>query len=423
MQPPPPPDAAPLDEDAGRLAKAGYPFTPGVSADPFSDDWKIAAYLQAQYESHDDSQNQQRQGGALLNQDRFLLRRGRIKITRDWEYGQLIVELDGNTKSGPAVRVQKAEASLIYRRSHDKDQPPLAQLTLGQFDLPFGFEMTYVPKVRWFMERSTASRALFPSEPDVGVRLSGGVGFARYSVAVTNGEPLDEKSGFALQDPNSNKDITARLGAETKQSSKVVVAGGVSWNVGRGYHPGPDATKNSVQWQDTNESNTIDPGELFGVTGNVAKPAATFRRWGVAADLELLVQTSLGASMLYGEVVVASDLDRGLFIADPIQTGDKLRELGYYLAFTQEITRYGVVGFRYDVYDPNSDILEKRAGKLLPSSQQITTYSPMLGLVLPDHARLIFQWDIVDDYLARDSRGVPVDFKNNAWTLRLQVTP
>src|SRR4029079_12311508 len=129
---------------------------------------------QPQYESHQDSVDQHAQGGALLNQNRFLLRRGRFRITHDWEWAQVILEVDGNTRSGPAMRLQKAEASLIYGRSKDRDQPPLAQLTIGQFDLPFGFEVAYVPKVRWFMERTQASRALFPGEPDVGVRFSGG---------------------------------------------------------------------------------------------------------------------------------------------------------------------------------------------------------------------------------------------------------
>src|SRR5262249_54310670 len=159
-----------------------------------------SGYLQAQYEAHQDSTDQLRQGGVLLNQDRFLLRRGRFKVTHDWEYAQVIVEIDGNTVRGPAMRLQKAEASLVYGRSKDKDQPPIAQLTLGQFDLPFGFEIPYVPRVRWFMERSQASRALFPGEPDVGARFSGGLGFARYAVSVTNGEPLDEKTTWSLQD-------------------------------------------------------------------------------------------------------------------------------------------------------------------------------------------------------------------------------
>jgi hypothetical protein len=403
------------------LAGAGYPLTPGVSALPVRSEFALSGYAQAQYESHQDSVDQLRQGGVALNQNRFLVRRGRIKLMRDWDYAQVILEVDGNTTRGPTMRLQKAEASLIYGRSKDKDQPPLAQLTLGQFDLPFGFEMTYVPKVRWFMERTTASRALWPSEPDLGVRFSGGLGFARYSVAVTNGEPLDEKTGFPLQDPNANKDITARLGAESKINRSVVLAGGVSFNRGKGFSPGTDSTKSMVAFQDHNENGNVDNiGELTGQGASAAKRSQNFSRWAVGADAELLFKTDLGWSMLYAELVAASNLDRGLVIADPVLNHGAIRELGYYIALTQEVTQYGVAGFRYEFYDPNADFTDTRAGKLLPASQQVRTLSPLLGLVLPGRARLTFEWDIVRDYFARDSRGVPADLKNDQWTVRLQ---
>lgn len=390
---------------------------------PLRPDFVFSGYLQSQYESHQDSQDQLRQGGAPYNQNRFLLRRGRFKITRDWKWAEIALELDGNTVRGPAVRVQKAEASLIYGRSKDKDQPPVAQLTLGEFDLPFGFEVPYVPKVRWFMERTQASRAFFPGEPDVGVRFSGGLGFARYSIAVTNGEPLDEKSGYTLQDPNANKDVTGRFGAQTKASRSVVLAGGVSYNRGKGFSPGLDATKNSIQWVDTSGNKKVDPNgnELNGLPASGATVSKNFDRWAVGADLEVLLHTALGWSMLYGEVVAASNLDRGLFIADPVLTGRDVRELGYYIAFTQEITPYGLVGFRYDFYDPNADVTDDRRAKIVPTAQQIRTYSPLAGLVLPGRTRLMFQYDIVRDFLARDKLGVPTDFKNDQWTLRLQV--
>ena len=57
----------------------------------------------------------------------------------------------------------------------------------------------------------------------------------------------------------------------------------------------------------------------------------------------------------------------------------------------------------------------------MPTSQTIRTYSPLVGLQLRGQARLVFEWDIVRDHLARDKRGVPTDFDNNLWTLRLQV--
>jgi hypothetical protein len=402
------------------LSLAGYPLTPGVTAANYPDEFVLTGYAQAQYESHQDSEDQQQQGGALLNKDRFVLRRARLKVTRDWEWGQAILELDGNTQRGPTMRIQKAEVSLLYGRKPDKDEPPLVQLTLGQFDLPFGFETTFVPRVRWFMERSTAGRAFFPGEPDVGARLSGGIAFARYSIAVTNGEPLDERSGFGLQDPNANKDITARFGAEGKITPDAVLAGGLSFNHGRGTHVASDATKNSLTWRDLNENGLVESGELIGLPSTQATPAKTFERWAVAADIEFLLRTRLGWTMLYAEVIAANNLDRGLVIADPVSSGSNVRELGYYIALTQEITRYAVVGFRYDYYNPNSDFLDKRAGKLIPTSQRVRTLSPLVAFTLREHARLVFQWDITSDFLARDVSGVPADLPNNAWTMRLQ---
>lgn len=405
---------------SGLLARAGYPLTPGVTSSSYSSDFVVSGFLQAQYEAHQDSEDQQLQGGALLNKDRFVLRRGRVKVLRDWEWGQAQIELDGNTVRGPAMRIQKAEVSILYGRQQDKDLPPLVQLTAGQFDLPFGFELPYTSKARWFMERSAGSRALFTGEPDVGVRLSGGIAFARYSIAISNGEPVDERSGFGLQDPNKNKDITARFGAEAKFNQHAVLAGGVSFNRGRGFHPAVDATKNAAVWRDTNENGVVENGELMGSAATQATPAKTFARWAVGADLEFLLRTKLGWSMLYGELFAASNLDRGLLVADPISTGANVRELGYYIALTQEITRYGLIGFRYEYYDPNSDLLDNRAGKQIPTSQRVRTCAPLIALTLPEHARLVFEWDFTSDYMARNARGVPSDLRNNQWTVRLQ---
>lgn len=436
--PPPPPAAEPqplsqpsdkpasaderFDDDQrfAILSRGGYPLTPGVTSAKYPDEVVVSGYLQAQYEGHRESENGQLQGGALLNKDRFLIRRGRIKVSRDWQWGQVVLEIDGNTVRGPTLRLQKAEVSVLYGRRADPDLPPLVQLTAGQFDQPFGFELTYTSKARWFTERSVGSRATFPSEPDVGVRLSGGLAFARYSIAMTNGEPLDERSGFGLQDPNRNKDITARFGAEAKPTKHFVIAGGVSFNHGRGYHAATDSTKSTTSWRDANENGAVDAGEVLGQPAVQGTPAQTFGRWAMGADLELLLRTRIGWSMLHAEAFAASNLDRGLLISDPIVSGADLRQYGYLIALTQEITRYGAVGVRYDYYNPDSDFLDNRAGKQLPTSQRVQTVTGVAALVLPGHARLLFEYAVTNDYLARDMRGVPADLPNNQWTLRLQ---
>ena len=45
----------------------------------------------------------------------------------------------------------------------------------------------------------------------------------------------------------------------------------------------------------------------------------------------------------------------------------------------------------------------------------------MIGVRYKQRARLMFQYDIVRDKLARDERGVPSDLSNDRMTLRLQV--
>ena len=398
--------------------------TPPASAiEPNKDPTKgyaVSAYVQSQYETHQDSEDQLRQGGALINRDRFLVRRGRAKVEREWDWASLMVEVDGNTTNGPAFQLWHAEPSILYRGKNDAKMPPLVKATIGLFDTPFGFELVESPRTRFFMERSTASRAFWPAEPDVGARLSGAVGWFRYAFALVNGQPAG-LSSFALQDPNGSKDLIARVGGVVEVRDKVDFQFGVSFLNGKGFHAGTSATKNTLVWRDLNENGIIDLGEVQPVAGIAATPSVNFDRWAVGADLRLHFRTRVGWTTLFGELVFASNLDRALVVADPVLTGIDAREVGYVAGITQEIGDYAVVGLRYDFYDPNADYLDRRAGQLIPASQRIRNVSPLVGLVLPKRARLLLEYDVQRNYFARDDRGVPVNLPSNTWTLRLQV--
>lgn len=191
--------------------------------------------------------------------------------------------------------------------------------------------------------------------------------------------------------------------------------------IGRGFHAGNQASKNTVAWRDLNENGSIDNGEVVSSPGSAASASQTFTRGAMGIDLQVRAKTSLGSTVVLGELVLARNLDRGLYAADPIVTGIDVRELGFHVAATQEIGKYAIAGLRYDVYDPNTDFLIARAGQLLPLSAKIKTISPLVGLVLPGQARLVAQYDIIKDTLAKDARGVPTDLANNQFTLRLQV--
>ncbi len=378
-----------------------------------------ASYVQAQYETHQDSQDQLSANGTTLNQDRFSIRRARVGLTGEWEYAALALQLDANTTNGPQVDLRKAEASLQYRP--DRAHPPLLMATLGLFDTPFGYELDESPHKRFFMERSTASRAFFPGEPDLGVRFAGALGFFRWTIAAQNGEPLGEASPYVEQDPNSGKDVIFRFGFDSTPLPRFQLAGGVSALGGEGFSPGNVASGSSVQFHDMNGNGAIDASELVPVNGQTATPSQNFNRWAVGADLRTNFKTLLGVTKIYGEFVLAQNLDRGLYVANPVTTGLDQRELGFYVAAVQEVTRWAVIGLRYDFYDPNSNVFDRRSGMLIPYSEAIKTVSPLVALVLPDRARLLLQYDIIHNAYARSAVGVPTSLADNVLTLRLQV--
>ena len=283
----------------------------------------FSGYIQGEYETNQDSQDQIKPTGEPLNQDGFVLRRARVKVEKEWQYASAMLETDGNTVNGPYFGLLHAEASVLYRGERAYSLPPYLKMTFGQFDLPFGYELVESPKTRWFMEQSSASRALWPGEPDVGARLSSALGWFRGVVAVVNGNPLGEPVGFPLRSPNAAKDIVARAGAELEPAPWLFVAGGASVYNGTGFNPGTLSTKNLIQA--VLNGSTLMPTVLPATTGT---PSQTFNRWAVGGDLRAEVKTALGTTRLAFELVVADNMDRGLFVAEPILTGYDSREVG-----------------------------------------------------------------------------------------------
>lgn len=381
----------------------------------------LSGYAQAQLEFHQDSDDQLAVGGQPLNQNRFLLRRARFKAESKHRYAEFMLELDGNTVKGPSFGVQRAEVSAVYRGADaGTDKAPLVGLSAGILLPPFGRELQESPRTRTWMERSLASRAFFPSEPDVGVRLAGKLSFFEYGVAVVNGEPAGQPAGFPLRDPNSAKDIVARLGVAADVSSVVKASGGVSMLNGKSTFRGTDGTKAVVTWTDTNEDSQISLVELSASPGSSPARSKNFKHWAVGGDIDVQVKTPLGTTELMGEVTIANNLDRGQFISDPITTGHDDRQLGYYVGILQDVTKHALLGVRYDFYDPRADVFTTQNGKVVPTKASVKTISPLIGFRLPDGLKLYGEWDIIKDHLATDNRGVPADRKNNVVTLRLQ---
>jgi hypothetical protein len=396
-------------EKAHAAALAGLRFTGYVQAD-----WN--AVNQA---SRDDVNSG---NGALLNDQRFLIRRARLLASIDREFVASALELDGNTVNGTTARLIGAEVSVKLPQVEPEPgvDVPLAMLTVGLFKIPFGFEVRESDRDRLFMERSNAERALFPGEFDLGARLSGGWRFVRYAIAVQNGEPLGERT-WPGRDPNAAKDVAGRLGVDTAMGERVRIAAGVSGLSGKGFHAGTPATKTTIQWNDRNQNGVLDAGEIVTAPGVASLPSRNFERFAYGADLRLAVAVpGVGVTTFTGEAYWAQNLDRGLVPADPFgPLSRNVREFGGYAALTQDILGRAAVGLRFDTYNPDLDSTDP-VRVLVPTTFTYRTIAAVVAVSLPG-VRLSVEYDANRNNLGRDSSGNPTNLASNMLVVRGQA--
>jgi hypothetical protein len=357
--------------------------------------------------------------GEPLNTQRFLIPRSRLRA--DFERGPVaaVLELDANTINGPAARILDAELTGRWQ-GPDPKAPPYLAATLGILKIPFGLEVPQAETSRLFLERSTTALALFPGIYDLGLRVHGGYRFLRYSAAVMNGAPVGER-GFGGLDPSAGKDVLIRLGVDTRPLAAVRVEVGMSGLTGEGLHPGTPTTKDVLVWRDANEDGLVQTTEIQAIAGAAAKPSSTFRRFALGGDLRLTATLPvLGELAIYGEVVRAQNLDRGVEPADPVGTGRDVRELGMYVGFTQELTRWAMVGLRYDRYDPDADASEQQGKVRVPRD---STYSTVAIAAAFRWAplRVIVEYDHNHNALGRSAGGLPTTLGDDLFALRGEV--
>ena len=383
----------------------------------------LSGFVQTDFTSKQISEDQLNTStGAPLNEDRFFIRRARLRATLDQRYLAGVLEMDVNTVNGPQARPMNIEATAKWPGG----SVPLVALSAGIFKIPFGYEVLQSDTVRLFAERSTFIRALFPGEYDLGARVAGGWRFVRYALAVQNGEPLGENT-FPARDPNKAKDITGRLGVLSQVAETVSVQAGFSGLYGKGFHKGSLPTKSTLTWSDRDENGAYTNGqELVVSPGSSGQPSQNFSRFAIGADALVSVDYFKNAgTTVYAEFARASNLDRGFLPADPLGSlGRDAREWGMYIAAVQDIGSHFKLGFRYDYYDPDMDSTDRQSAVTLLSSQAVSTYSTALALVEKSgtlSGRLIAEYDVVKDHQGRDSRGLPADLKNNVFTLRAEV--
>jgi len=126
---------------------------------------KISGYLQAQWQKADTAGISSFSGGNFPkhSNNRFGVRRGRVKFTYEHELSAFVVQLDATEKG---IGIKDA-----YIAIHEP-WFEFVTLTAGIFDRPFGYEISYSSSVRETPERSRMFQTLFPGERDLGAKIT-----------------------------------------------------------------------------------------------------------------------------------------------------------------------------------------------------------------------------------------------------------
>ena len=355
--------------------------------------------------------------GEPLNQERFLIRRGRLRAEARRGPLSASFELDGNTIHSPEARILGAQVGYAFPARG----APLVALTAGLFRTPFGAEVPMAERIKPFLEPPAFARGLFPGNFDAGVMASGSYGLARWAVALVNGAPVLDRQ-WRGRDPSSSYDLVGRVGAVVAGPRELRVELGVSAITGQGFHAGTPPTKDGFQWVDENQNGIIDGvHELQVVPGTPGTPSESFDRDALGADLQVhWCLCALGTGVAFGEVVLATNLDRGLLYADPVAASRDLRHLGFAIGAVQNLGRYAQAGVRYDRYDVDRDAIE-RGGVAIIGVDRVFSTLAVMAAARWSEARFSVQYDHERNPFGRDDAGNPTTRRADRVTVRAQV--
>jgi hypothetical protein len=312
--------------------------------------------------------------GTTTNTNMFRLRRTRLRTIYETDVVRVFLQADLLPTGGPVSTegtiARNAEATGIAHWTKDVK----TEFTGGLFQIPFRDELTESSMYRPFIERTWAAQNLFPTERDLGLHAKTFVSDRfTFDFGVLNGQRLGERTFVLQPDLNSAKDFFAN--AAVKLGPVDLSLAGY---LGRGQ---------VVDRQLLRVKNFGRLGMNVGV--------------GVAHKLV----PKLGETKLMAELLFGSNMDTGVnypfaLPAIPAQFGDSVKDLdqrAFYVRVEQDLTKWGMTGFRYDTYTTDASI----------SNNGRDTYTFMLGARFSKYLRLVNELSYAIDNIHAPNTDAP----------------
>jgi len=319
------------------------------------------------------------------NQSRFYIRRARFKLTYDSSpWSQAVIYFDGGQDR--FVRLLEAYVTLMdpWTANHDH------QFTVGQFNVPFGYELERSSSLRELPERSRAENVLFPGERDRGLKLEQQwTPEVKTSLSVLNGAGI-ESADFPVLDPTRGKDVTAR--ARLVQG-RVDVAASYYWGHQTTPLTGPDVSTDKTRFG-------IDTQSYWQLP----------RAGGGSLKFELYSGHDVNPDSVSTLVTAPSPGDPARLLrpgADPSHLATDV--LGWYVMLVQNVGDWLQTAVRYDTYDPDTNVAQDRFAR----------WSFGVNAFYDAYTRVTVSYDAVTTHAPTGS-GLFTDPHDNLWTFQLQ---
>lgn len=385
---------------------------------------KFSGYIHAQYQIADTMGNSLYPIGNFSSgsfgsgvDNRFTIRRGRLKAIYTDELSSFVFQIDASEK-GVIVRDVYATITEPWLRNFT--------LTAGIFDRPFGFEITYSSSLRESPERSRLFQSLFPGERELGAQLGiafpedeGILGHFNFKGGIFNGVRTDGTEN------DSNKDFIGRLGFELPfADAGLAIDGGMSLYSGRVN------SRSAVAYT----MGSTGGVETFVRDSSAANLNKDFDRTYMGGDLEVYYDLPvLGGFSLRGEYIGGrqpSTAKSNLYYNPSGADSVFVRNVhGFYVNYVQNIGLYNQLVVKYDVFDPNTEVQGSEIGRpgslLTPADVRYSTFG--LGWIYywNSHVKLTAYYEIVknEEVNAAATGSLAAyrdDVPDNIFTFRIQ---
>lgn len=377
---------------------------------------RFSGYMQPQFQVASEEGAHGYSGGdfAPHSNNRFMLRRGRLRVdfngyTNDKKPQlQFVFQFDG-TERGVFIRD-------FWGRFYENKAEMFA-FTMGMFARPFGYEVNLSSSDRESPERGRASQVLMRTERDLGAMVTlesrkhhNWLHYLKIDAGLFNGQGLAGPADY-----DSYKDLIARAAVKPVPLSKhVSLSAGISFLQGGFYQ------NTKYVYSMGNESFVVDSS-----ASNIGDKAPRRYR---GADMQWKFKHGWGATELRAEYWDGTQTAT----ANNTETPPTLLNEPYYIRhfdaafiyFLQNIiNKNHQLGFKYDWYDPNTDVSGSQIGKGTANTTPADIRYNTLGFGYIYYANPNLKLTLWYDHVTNEHTSLPGytrDVDDDVFTARLQ---